>query len=97
MPSHVKQKPTSVAKPKAMNDSHGLGNLARYPSQHFRRIICPCVVGTNRRACEWVDEARGMLQQICEDYPISRLPEGVDRLRKEQVAGRIVVNFNWED
>ncbi|KAJ5885488.1 hypothetical protein N7495_009998 [Penicillium taxi] len=40
---------------------------------------------------------RGMLQQISEVYPINRLPEAVDRLREAQVAGRIVVNFNWEE
>lgn len=38
-----------------------------------------------------------MLQQVSEVYPINRLPKGVEKLRKEQVAGRIVVNFNWEE
>ncbi|KAL4784130.1 glycosyl hydrolase family 76-domain-containing protein [Aspergillus varians] len=37
---------------------------------------------------------RGKLKQICEIYPIDRLPEAVDKLRSGQVAGRIVVDFN---
>ncbi|KAF1808600.1 putative alcohol dehydrogenase [Eremomyces bilateralis CBS 781.70] len=37
---------------------------------------------------------RGLLQQICEVLPISRMPEGVEKLRKGQVAGRIVIDFN---
>jgi propanol-preferring alcohol dehydrogenase len=37
---------------------------------------------------------RGLLKQICEVYPIDRLPEAVDKLRKGQVAGRMVVDFN---
>lgn len=40
---------------------------------------------------------RGLLQQISEVYPINRLPEEVEKLRKGQVAGRVVVNFNWEE
>jgi propanol-preferring alcohol dehydrogenase len=38
-----------------------------------------------------------MLRQISEVYPINRLPDAVEKLRQGQVAGRIVVNFNWED
>ena len=38
-----------------------------------------------------------MLRQISEVYPINRLPEAVEKLRRGQVAGRIVVNFNWEE
>jgi propanol-preferring alcohol dehydrogenase len=37
---------------------------------------------------------RGLLKQICEVYPIDKLPEAVDKLRKGQVAGRMVVDFN---
>lgn len=40
---------------------------------------------------------RGLLQQVSEVYPINRLPEAVEKLRKGQVAGRLVVNFNWEE
>lgn len=37
---------------------------------------------------------RGQLKQVCEVYRIDRLPEAVERLRKGQVAGRIVVKFD---
>ncbi|OJI96710.1 hypothetical protein ASPVEDRAFT_48839 [Aspergillus versicolor CBS 583.65] len=56
------------------------------------------LVGSRSDTAAALDFAkRGMLQQICEIYPINKLPEGVERLRRGQVAGRIVVNFNWED
>ncbi|KAJ5514886.1 Polyketide synthase enoylreductase [Penicillium fimorum] len=56
------------------------------------------LVGTRSDTAAALDFAkRGMLQQISEIYPINRLPEGVEKLRKGQVAGRIVVNFNWEE
>ncbi|KAJ5691789.1 Polyketide synthase enoylreductase [Penicillium macrosclerotiorum] len=55
------------------------------------------LVGSRKDTAAALDFARrGMLQQISEVYPINRLPEAVDKLRKGQVAGRIVVNFNWE-
>jgi propanol-preferring alcohol dehydrogenase len=53
------------------------------------------LVGTmddTRRALDYAK--RGLLKQICEVYPIDRLPEAVDKLRKGQVAGRMVVDFN---
>ena len=37
---------------------------------------------------------RGLLTQIAEVWPLERLPEGVEKLRKGQVAGRIVCDFN---
>ncbi|OQE21691.1 hypothetical protein PENSTE_c011G00235 [Penicillium steckii] len=40
---------------------------------------------------------RGQLNQICEVWPFNRLPEGVEKLRRGEVAGRIVVNFDWEE
>ncbi|KAJ5549186.1 hypothetical protein N7513_006420 [Penicillium frequentans] len=40
---------------------------------------------------------RGLLKQISEVYPINRLPEAVEKLRKGQVAGRVVIDFNWEE
>lgn len=56
------------------------------------------LVGSRRDTAAALDFARrGMLKQICEVYPINRLPEAVEKLRKGQVAGRIVVNFNWEE
>ncbi|KAL2841865.1 glycosyl hydrolase family 76-domain-containing protein [Aspergillus pseudoustus] len=53
------------------------------------------LVGSRHDTAKALDFARrGKLQQICEVYPIDRLPEAVDKLRRGQVAGRIVVNFN---
>ncbi|KAJ5726979.1 hypothetical protein N7493_006006 [Penicillium malachiteum] len=56
------------------------------------------LVGSRRDTTCALDFAkRGLLHQICEVYPINRLPEGVERLRRGEVPGRIVVNFNWEE
>lgn len=57
-----------------------------------------CLVGTRSDTAAALDFAkRGMLQQVSEVYSINRSPEGVEKLRKGQVAGRIVVKFNWEE
>lgn len=37
---------------------------------------------------------RGFLKQICEVWPIAKIPEAVEKLKKSQVAGRIVIDFN---
>jgi D-arabinose 1-dehydrogenase-like Zn-dependent alcohol dehydrogenase len=56
------------------------------------------LVGSQRDTAAALDFARrGMLRQISEVYPINRLPDAVEKLRRGQVAGRIVVNFNWEE
>ncbi|KAJ5378179.1 uncharacterized protein N7496_005588 [Penicillium cataractarum] len=56
------------------------------------------LVGSRRDTAAALDFARrGMLRQISEVYPLNRLPEAVEKLRKGQVAGRIVINFNWEE
>ncbi|KAL2869113.1 glycosyl hydrolase family 76-domain-containing protein [Aspergillus lucknowensis] len=53
------------------------------------------LVGSRHDTGKALDFARrGKLKQICEVYPIDRLPEAVDKLRRGQVAGRIVVSFN---
>lgn len=53
------------------------------------------LVGSRHDTTRALDFARrGKLRQICEVYPIDRLPEAVDKLRKGLVAGRIVVDFN---
>ncbi|KAL5366710.1 chaperonin 10-like protein [Aspergillus floccosus] len=53
------------------------------------------LVGSRRDVAAALDFARrGQLKQICEVYTIDRLPEAVDRLRKGQVAGRMVVKFD---
>ncbi|KAJ5998709.1 Polyketide synthase enoylreductase [Penicillium sp. IBT 35674x] len=56
------------------------------------------LVGSRKDTAAALDFAqRGLLKQVSEVYPINRLPEAVEKLRKGQVAGRIVVNFNWEE
>ncbi|KAJ5618789.1 Polyketide synthase enoylreductase [Penicillium lagena] len=56
------------------------------------------LVGSRRDTAGALDFARrGMLKQISVVYPINRLPEAVEKLRRSQVAGRIVVNFDWEE
>lgn len=53
------------------------------------------LVGSRRDAAAALDFARrGILKPIAEVYPIDRLPEAVEKLKKGQVAGRIVVDFN---
>ncbi|KAF9886564.1 hypothetical protein FE257_011336 [Aspergillus nanangensis] len=53
------------------------------------------LVGSRKDTAAALDFARrGLLKQICEVYPLHRLPKAVDRLRTGQVAGRIVVDFN---
>ena len=37
---------------------------------------------------------RGLLCQICEVYPIDKIPEAVEKLRKGEVASRCVVDSN---
>lgn len=56
------------------------------------------LVGSRKDTAMALDFARrGMLRQISEIYPVNRLPEAVEKLRKGEVAGRIVINFNWEE
>ncbi|KAJ5344389.1 Polyketide synthase enoylreductase [Penicillium brevicompactum] len=56
------------------------------------------LVGSRRDTAMALDFARrGMLQQICEVYPVNRMPEAVERLRRGEVAGRIVINFDWAE
>ena len=56
------------------------------------------LVGSRSDTAMALDFARrGALRQICEVYPINRMPEAVEQLRKGEVAGRIVINFNWEE
>lgn len=38
--------------------------------------------------------ARGLLKPIYEKFPISQLPEAVQKLRDGKVAGRCVVDFS---
>lgn len=53
------------------------------------------LVASRRDVAETLDYARrGVLKPVCEVYPISRMPEAIGRLKKGDVPGRIVVNFN---
>jgi propanol-preferring alcohol dehydrogenase len=59
------------------------------------RRISGTLVGTmedTRRALDFAK--RGMLVQISEVLPIDKLPEAVNKLRRGEVAGRMVVDFN---
>ncbi|EPS26342.1 hypothetical protein PDE_01278 [Penicillium oxalicum 114-2] len=56
------------------------------------------LVGSRKDTVMALDFARrGMLYQISEVWPFHRLPEAVEKLRKGQVAGRIVIDFNREE
>jgi propanol-preferring alcohol dehydrogenase len=37
---------------------------------------------------------RGLLKQICEVRGLSKLPESVQQLRRGEIAGRVVIDFN---
>ncbi|PNS15910.1 Alcohol dehydrogenase 4, mitochondrial [Sphaceloma murrayae] len=53
------------------------------------------LVGSMRDTAVALDFAkRGLLKQICEMVPLKDLPEAVQRLRRGEVVGRIVVEFN---
>jgi propanol-preferring alcohol dehydrogenase len=59
------------------------------------RSIKGTLVGTLEDTARSLDFAkRGILKQICEVYPIDKLPEAVAKLRRGEVAGRMVVDFN---
>jgi alcohol dehydrogenase, propanol-preferring len=59
------------------------------------RKVSGTLVGTMQDVQIALDYARrGLLKNIAEVYPIDKLPEAVDKLRKGLVAGRMVVDFN---
>lgn len=62
----------------------------------FRNLtVRGTLVGSRRDTAAALDFARrGALRPVCEVYPISRMPEAIERLRRGDVAGRIVVDFN---
>ena len=39
---------------------------------------------------------RGLLKEVCEVRPMSRIAESVEQLRKGEVPGRIVIDFNMD-
>ena len=62
----------------------------------FRNLtIAGSLVGSMNDTAAALDFARrGLLKQICEVVPLKDLPEAVQRLRRGEVAGRLVVDFN---
>jgi len=75
----------------------GTQNLGADPLQYvMQNLTCKgTLVGSMKDASIALDYAkRGLLKQICEVWPIDKLPEAVEKLRKSQVAGRIVIDFN---
>jgi propanol-preferring alcohol dehydrogenase len=59
--------------------------------------IMGSMTGSRKTTDAALDYARrGLLQQICEIRPLSQLPESVEQLRRGQVPGRIVIDFNLE-
>lgn len=45
-----------------------------------------------RKSLEYAQ--RGLLKQICEVRGLSQMPESVQQLRRGEVAGRVVIDFN---
>jgi propanol-preferring alcohol dehydrogenase len=59
------------------------------------RKVSGTLVGTMQDVGIALDYARrGLLKNIAEVYPIDKLPDAVEKLRKGLVAGRMVVDFN---
>ena len=59
------------------------------------------IAGTMTGSRETTEEAldyakRGALREICDIRPISELPESVEQLKRGEIAGRIVIDFNRE-
>lgn len=77
--------------------SKGTVTLGTDPSQFaFQNLtVKGTLVGSMRDTHMALDYARrGLLKQVCEVVGIDQLPEAVEKLRKGQVAGRMVVDFN---
>jgi propanol-preferring alcohol dehydrogenase len=78
----------------------GSMTLGTDPCQYiFKNLtIKGTLVGSRKDTAMALDFARrGMLKQICEVYPVNRMPEAVEKLRRGEVAGRIVIDFNSEE
>ncbi|KAI9699539.1 MAG: hypothetical protein M1820_007170 [Bogoriella megaspora] len=62
----------------------------------FRNLTCKgTLVGSMRDVDQALKFAqRGELHQICEVIPFDKLPEAVEKLRRGEVAGRIVADFD---
>jgi len=62
----------------------------------FRNLkVIGSLVGTMQDTAKSLEYAqRGLLKQICEVRGLSQMPESVQQLRRGEVAGRIVIDFN---
>jgi propanol-preferring alcohol dehydrogenase len=62
----------------------------------FRNLkVIGSLVGTMQDTAMALEYAqRGMLKQICDVRGLSQLPESVQQLRRGEVAGRVVIDFN---
>ncbi|KAI6922653.1 hypothetical protein KC341_g15242, partial [Hortaea werneckii] len=59
--------------------------------------IIGTLVGTMQDTAACLDYARrGLLKQISELRPMSAMPESVQQLRRGEVAGRVVIDFNQD-
>lgn len=53
------------------------------------------LVGTMQDTAATLDYARrGLLKDIAEVRPLSKMPESVQQLKRGEIAGRVVINFN---
>jgi alcohol dehydrogenase, propanol-preferring len=60
--------------------------------------IIGTLVGTMQDTAASLDYAkRGMLKSICEVRPLSKFDESVQQLKRGEIAGRVVIDFNRED
>lgn len=57
--------------------------------------IVGSLVGTMSDTAAALEYAkRGLLKQICEVRPLSQMAESVQQLRRGEIAGRVVIDFN---
>lgn len=62
----------------------------------FRNLkVIGSLVGTMQDTAKTLEYAqRGLLKQICEVRGLSEMPESVQQLRRGEIAGRVVIDFN---
>ncbi|KAF1982375.1 GroES-like protein [Aulographum hederae CBS 113979] len=75
----------------------GLITLGADPNHFaFKNLrIIGSLVGTMKDTAACLEYAqRGLLHQICEVRGLSAMPESVQQLRRGEIAGRIVIDFN---
>lgn len=77
----------------------GTINLGTDPNLFvFKNLsIIGTLVGTMQDTAATLDYARrGMLKSIAEVRPMSAFPESVLQLRRGEIAGRVVIDFNQD-